>query len=679
MLTSLYDSFMSLSEHLSEHNQFEPQKRPSLNEEHSILLFLAQTAAELADFTIDENIYDYCSHALRRLSRASYVVVNSIHYANEIIRTVAFAGLEDVSTEVRELVGDRIVGAEYPLDQSIFELESGKIERFKGGLHELSFGMIPQNSATQLEHILEVDKIYGVGFILNNRIYANAALIYTGESDITNQLAIEIFVQQASIAMKRLRTERFLRESERRVQQKEILMNITEDLTGVGGWEKDLINGVFHLTPGCREVHGVDKEIVSIEELDKTVHPEDLEKVKQAFHSAVDGDGYYNIEHRIIRPADNSERIIKTHGIVIRDENGRAIKMSGAIQDITEEAQLIREKEERRKYLETILTAVPDAVVTLDKNHHVIEWNPGAENLFHYTAQEAVGKHVDSLVAFTGSEILHEAREYSASVTSGTPFYLQETTRYTKEGNPIDVLMSAAPIQIDGELVGAVGVYADISKLKTAEQSVIKLLQEKDQLIKEVHHRIKNHMNTMYSILSVQASYFKNPDVLAAFEEAKNRIRLMQSLYHKLYAGSDSNTMQLQPFILELIEDLQNAYSTTAYISISTDIENIQVTAKQSLPIGIVVTELITNSLKYAFPDRQTGHISVSLRKIKSNLLEIRVADDGDGATESSITDKTYGFGLTLVQGYARQFDGTVDIQNTEGTSITVTLVLEPV
>ncbi len=657
---SLYDSFMSLSE-------------------HHILPFLSRTGAELADFSLDENIYDYCSKILKKLSNASYVVVNSIHYEDDMIRTEALDGLEDMSTEVQALVGNRIVGAEYTFDQSLLELESGKIECFKGGLHELSFGKIPQNTAAQLEQLLEVDKIYGVGFILNNQIYANAALIYAGKSDITNRLAIEIFVQQASIAMKRLRTEGFLRESERRVQQKEILMSITEELTGVGGWEKDLINGTFHLTPGCQQVHGVDKNIVSIEDLDKTVHPDDLEKVKQAFNSAVEGSGYYNIEHRIFRASDRSERIIKTHGIAIKDENGRVVKMLGAIQDITEEAQLIREKEERREYLETILTAVPDAVVTLDKNHHVIEWNPGAENLFHYTAQEAVGKHVDALVAFNGSEIMQEAREYSASVTSGTPFYLQETVRYTKEGDPIDVLMSAAPIHIDGQLVGAVGVYADITKLKTAEQSVFKLLKEKNQLIKEVHHRIKNHMNTMYSILSVQASYFKNPDVLAAFEEAKNRIRLMQSLYHKLYSGSDSNTMQLQPFILELIRDLQTAYSTTAYISISTEIENILVTAKQSLPIGIIVTELITNSFKYAFPQSQAGHISVSLKKTKSNILEIRIVDDGDGATESISTDKTYGFGLTLVEGYARQFDGTVDIESTNGTSITVTLVLEQV
>lgn len=661
----------------SEQDGNNPQKSFCPQADPDSLSFLSETAVSLSDFTLGDDIYGYCAKVLKRLSGAAYVVVNSIHKEKQVLRTEAFAGFGELSADVQELIGQHINGAEYRFDQSIFELESGKVEAFYGGIHELSFGEIPKDKAAELERLLNVDRIYGIGFILDRQIYANAGLFYRENENVTQHLAIKTFVQQASITMKRLRTEYRLQESEQRVRQKEMLMNITEELTGVGGWEKDISQGVFHLTPGCMRVHGVDSEVISIEELDKTIHPDDIVKVKRAFQDAVSGSGYYDIEHRIIRANDKAERIIKTHGITIRDEHGQAVKMIGAIQDITAEARLIREKEERRKYLETILTAVPDAVVTLDRQHHVIEWNPGAENLFHYTAREAVGTHVDALVAFNGREIMQEARGYSERVTSGIPVYLQETVRYTKEGEPIDVLMSAAPIHLDGALVGAVGVYADITKLKAAEQDVVKLLKEKEQLIKEVHHRIKNHMNTMYSILSVQASYFKNPDVIAAFEEAKNRIRLMQSIYYKLYSSNESNSMQLRPFIEELINDLKTAYSTFAHITVNTEIENFRVTAKQSLPIGIVVTELITNSLKYAFTDRKTGNIRVILKRMKPATLEMRIEDDGVGTPKAVIADRAYGFGLTLVEGYARQFDGSVKIKNGRGTSITVTFQLE--
>lgn len=600
------------------------------------------------------------------------MVVNSVHSYDKLIRTEAYAGLGDLDGKIESLVGSTIVGAEYQYDHSLFQFDSGRIEPFCGGIHELSFGKIPKETAYEIETMLEIDHILGIGFVLEKELYALAGLIYHRHTGQGNRLAVQIFAQQAAVAIKRQRAERSL-------QKSEVLMKITEDLTGVGGWEKDILNGVFHLTPGCQQVHGLKTEIISEEELDETIHPDDLPLVKQAFNSAVEGSGSYHIQHRIIRADDHAIRTIKTRGITIKDENGKPVKMVGAIQDITEEFQLEREKEERRTYLETILKAVPDAVVTLDKDHHVIEWNPGAESLFHYSAEEAVGRHLDSLLAFNGSDIMNEARGYSRRVTSGIPFYLQETVRFTKEGEPINVLMSAAPIHIAGNIVGAVGVYADISELKKAEKNVIQLLDEKEQLIKEVHHRIKNHMNTMYSILSIQASYFKNPDVIAAFEDAKNRIRLMQSLYHKLYSGTNSNSMHLQPFIDELVRDLQTAYSTFEYLSIRTYIENIEVTAKQSLPIGIIVTELITNSLKYAFPNQEAGNIEVKIQRTDSRVLEIHIKDDGKGTPETTISEQDYGFGLTLVHGYARQFDGSVEMESGPGTSIKVTLELESI
>ncbi len=587
-----------------------------------------------------------------------------------------------------------------------------------------------------------------------------------------------------------------------------MLMKITEDLTGVGGWEKDLEEGVFRLSPGCLHIYGLSSSIVPIEELDSLVHPEELERIKKAFNDAVSGNGFYNIEHRIIRAYDKAERIIRTQGIIIRDKERRPIKMIGALQDITEQKadhkkisrfrqlldktndaivihsldgekiidvnhtackiigysreellkksifdldlksdvseiqhdiettgfsrfetehlaadgsivysevslsylqieedsflvgivrdiserkKLEKEREERRKYLEIILQAVPDAVIALDITHKVTEWNPGAENLFHYTKEETVGKSIDSLIAFKSTEVLNEARRYSLQVTSGIPTFLKEMVRYTKEGTAIDVLMSAAPITIDGKIEGAVGVYVDISKLKKAEQNITKLLNEKDQLIKEVHHRIKNHMNTMYSILSVQASYFSNKEVLEAFEEAKNRIRLMQSIYFKLYSKDDSHSIELAPFIDELVGDLHRAYHTFGNIRIDSSIEDISVSAKDSLPIGIIVTELVTNSLKYAFSDSGTsgqerpqvgfenGKISVSAKTIEPETLLLKVEDNGVGVPKKIVHSNNYGFGLTLVEGYARQFDGSLSITSGPGTHIEVRLSLKTI
>jgi len=771
---------------------FSAQEDP--NGTYESLRFLAQAAVDLADFDINSNIYDYCAEALHRLSGGAIVIVNSVQPAEGTLKTEACAGIEAQGTEINALIGRSLLGAEYYLDKTFDQLLSGRLEQFNGGLHEISFGKIPRETGRHVEQMLKIDEIYGTAFIIDKQIYANTLLIYTEGKQLQNKLAVETFVQQASIALRRQHAEYDLRQSRQQAEQDELLMHITEELTVAGGWEKDIASDVLNLSPGCRKIYGLESETISAEELDKTLPLQDYEKVKATFNRAVHGNGYFDIEHRIIRANDKVQRTLRSHGTVIRDSLGQPIKLLGAVQDITEQkhadkeirrfrelldrtndaivihslsgehiidvnqtachlsgftreellqmsvfdldltantekikqkietsgfarfetqnrcadgtsfktevslslltiqeesylvgiirdirerAKLEREKEERRRYLETVLRSVPDAVVTLDKKQNVIEWNLGAEKLFGYTSEEVVGKSLDSLIAFKSDEIMAEAQNYTKQVALGIPTNFQEAVRFTKSGSAINVLMSATPIMIDGNMIGALGVYVDVSSLKEAERNVHKLLQEKEQLMKEVHHRIKNHMNTMYSILSVQESYFSNPDVKDAFEEAKNRIRLMQSIYYKLYSSSNSNSIELGPFIDELVRNLQAAYATDANIDISTAIDDIQVTAKQSLPIGIIVTELITNTLKYAFPGRESGHIAIFLQHLSTDKLKIVVEDNGIGTPPEILQDKRYGFGLTLVEGYAHQFDGSVIIENNPGSRITIHIKLE--
>ncbi|MFO7729289.1 MAG: PAS domain S-box protein [Spirochaetia bacterium] len=777
---------------------FSPQEDP--NGTYDSLRFLAQAAVDLADFDVNSNIYDYCAQALHRLSGGAIIIVNSVQPAAGTLKTEACAGIDAQDAEIKSLLDSSLLGAEYHPDRTFDELLTGRLEQFSAGLHEISFGKIPREAARQIEQMLQIDEIYGTAFILDKQIYANTLLIYTEGRQLQNKLAIETFVQQASIALRRQHAEYDLRHSRQRAERDELLMYITEDLTEVGGWEKDIASDVLNLSRGCRQIYGIESETIPAEELDKTLPPRDYQKVKSTFHRVVHGaangnsNGYFDIEHRIIRVNDNEQRTLRSHGIVIRDNLGRPIKLLGAVQDITEQknadkeirrfrelldrtndaivihstsgeriidvnhtacllsgftreellqmsifdldmaadterikheietsgfarfetqnrcadgssietevnlslltiqeetflvaiirdvserTKLEREKEERRKYLETVLRSVPDAVITLDKNHKVIEWNLGAENLFGYTSEEVVGKPLDALIAHTSDEIMAEALSYTRQVNSGISTNFQEVIRFSKAGSAINVLMSATPIMIDGDMIGALGVYVDVSSLKEAEQNVHKLLQEKEQLMKEVHHRIKNHMNTMYSILSVQESYFSNPDVKDAFEEAKNRIRLMQSIYYKLYSSSNSNSIELRSFVDELVRNLQAAYATDSHIGIHTVIDDVQITAKQSLPIGIIVTELITNSLKYAFVGGESGNIAISLHHLSTDKLKIVVEDNGIGAPPEIIKDKEYGFGLTLVEGYALQFDGSVEIENHSGTRITIHITLE--
>jgi two-component sensor histidine kinase len=230
---------------------------------------------------------------------------------------------------------------------------------------------------------------------------------------------------------------------------------------------------------------------------------------------------------------------------------------------------------------------------------------------------------------------------------------------------------------MDNQFHGSVGTYTDITQLKQKEQQVNNLLQEKEQLLKEVHHRIKNHMNTISAILSLRSSYSDDQKLREVLEEVQDKIRLMQNIYQTLYTGDDVGTIHINSFLQQLLHDIESTYIKKQRIHIVTDIEDIEVTSKQSLPIGIIVTELITNSIKYAFENQEEGNVSISIHRSGENWLNINVADSGEGMPEDVVENESYGFGLTLVKGYVQQFEGKMSIDNTNGTSIRITMELE--
>lgn len=151
-------------------------------------------------------------------------------------------------------------------------------------------------------------------------------------------------------------------------------------------------------------------------------------------------------------------------------ENGETVAIVGSLTDITKRKRAMQQNKERRMYLESVLKAAPDAIVTLDADHRIVEWNPGAEELFGYTADEAVGNYLDDLI--TKGNILEEAQGYTQHVQNGKELPARETVRYRKDGSPVEVILAGSPIIVDGEMIGAIGVYTDISDRVRMEEAL---------------------------------------------------------------------------------------------------------------------------------------------------------------------------------------------------------------
>ncbi len=345
-------------------------------------------------------------------------------------------------------------------------------------------------------------------------------------------------------------------------------------------------------------------------------------------------------------------------------------------EDVSERRTYEQLNEERKRYAQAILQASPHAIITLDTENRITEWNPGAEAIFHYHRKEVIGRDLGSVLAPADQDSAQEIRAHIEQVNAGHPVLFSELVRYTKEGQPVTVIAAAAPILVGENFSGVVATYTTIDELKRREREVVTLLQEKEQLLREVHHRIKNHMSTIYSIVSLQASYLEDPDSQAVLDEVLDKMRIMHNIYQTLYTGESVESVHLSPFLHALIRDIEASYIREGTVHIHPAIEEITVTARQSLPIGIIMTELITNAVKYAFSGGEEGRIEVQVRMSDTSMLEIEVCDNGVGVPEKLTRGEGFGFGLILVQGYVDQYEGELQIENDSGSRCVVSLPL---
>jgi len=188
-----------------------------------------------------------------------------------------------------------------------------------------------------------------------------------------------------------------------------------------------------------------------------------------------------------------------------------------------------------------------------------------------------------------------------------------------------------------------------------------KLLTEKEWLVKEVHHRVKNNLQMVISLLNSQSAYLANEDAVAAIRESQRRMHAMSIIHQRLYETDDA-VIDMRNFITDLVSYLKDSFDSEN-VQFALDLEAISLDVSKAVPVGLILNEAITNSLKYAFPNNQAGHILVSFKLVSSSLIELIVADDGVGlpANNDAATGK-HSLGMSLLKGLTVQIGGTYEI-----------------
>ncbi|MBV7529788.1 histidine kinase dimerization/phosphoacceptor domain -containing protein [Chitinophaga sp. sic0106] len=202
------------------------------------------------------------------------------------------------------------------------------------------------------------------------------------------------------------------------------------------------------------------------------------------------------------------------------------------------------------------------------------------------------------------------------------------------------------------------------------------LVEEKEWLIREVHHRVKNNLQTIVSLLESQSTYLQN-EALQAIQESQNRIHAMSLIHQKLYHDENISAVSMATYLPELVEYLSESYNINSRILFYTKVEDVELDVSQAIPLGLVVNEAITNAIKYAFPHPEPGNsITVNFSMAAGRLATLTIADNGVGIDKALLHTKAKGLGLRLIRGLAKDIDAQLEMRADHGTMVMLTFTV---
>lgn len=319
--------------------------------------------------------------------------------------------------------------------------------------------------------------------------------------------------------------------------------------------------------------------------------------------------------------------------------------------------------------LQAIFDSMAAAVVLCDQSGRITRTNAAADRMLGISHGQAVGKH---LREFCKMEIEEGASSLaSASARSGGSL---ERHMLRSGGAQVAVSLSCSEMRTsDGTLQGHVLVAQDLTQLKAAESQLRESLGEKELLLREVHHRVKNNMQVISSLLAMQSTS-GDPEVLRKLEDSQNRIRTIALIHEQLYQQTELARIDTQSYLQVLAHHLVQSYGKAEQVRLDLDVDNLNLDLDQSLACGLIVNELLTNAFKYTFADGRKGRVSLRLKDLGDGSRLLEVADDGQGF-QPKAGEKRRTLGTSLVAKLARQLRGRVITSGDGG--VTVKIVFE--
>jgi PAS domain S-box-containing protein len=285
------------------------------------------------------------------------------------------------------------------------------------------------------------------------------------------------------------------------------------------------------------------------------------------------------------------------------------------------------------------------------------------------TKQEQMGKRMCELVPNLRNTTRFE--QYCQIVETGQPL-IQESLVYreTVNGQPLSATLDIRAVKLGD---GFACAWRDVTERTQAEDRIKASLLEKETLLKEIHHRVKNNLQIISSLLRLQSRQIRDRQVLQLFTESQNRVQAMALIHEKLYRSSNLAKIDFEEYIKTLVEELFRGYEARKRsITFKTNVEQVSLAIALAIPCGLIINELVTNSLKYAFPETVGSQISISLQERVRDQFILTISDNGVGLPEDLDFRNTNSLGLQLVCRLTKQLEGTIELERSQGTKFKI-------
>ncbi len=407
------------------------------------------------------------------------------------------------------------------------------------------------------------------------------------------------------------------------------------------------------------------KEIKQGEPLFDFMPPQHQIALKTIYKRVLNAESVTSIETFDV---NGEERLYEAHYNPIKTGN----KITGIAvfsRDITEQKHNEEEILNKQSRLSAIINNTQDIILSIDKNYNLIEFNEALRGIvkraFNVDLKQGTSVFETMSAQYHAQTKAIYTRVFKGENASSVESYGQGESKMFLETH-------YNPIKTAGKITGIAIFSRDISAQKKSEEDILKSLKEKEVLLKEVHHRVKNNLQVISSILNLQTAYLKDKGTINLLKECQNRIKTMAFIHESLYQNKDFSQINFSEYIVTLVKNLFYSFEANQQkIRTNFVVDTIFLNLDLSIPCGLIINELVSNALKYAFDDGREGTVFIKLKKEKDKIKMI-VADNGRGMSENINFRNTETLGLQLVTTLTEQINGTITMNRNKGTTFEI-------